>query len=493
MLKAIAYVRVSDKEQGKEERFSIPHQKEHIEEYCRQRRWNLAHVFEDVESGKGTARRKGLKAALKALEDADILIVHELDRLSRNLMDTLLIVDDVGRARKSFVSIHDNIDSSADEKWELQFHILAVFAHYFRRQLSRKVHETMMTKAQKGEWNSKPPFGYIIQGKRLAVNEEEAWIVRRIFDLYLNQHVGIRSIVIDLNKDIRAKNGGIWYQREVRRILSSPAYTGDTVWNIRKRIGTKETFRSEEEWIIVRDTHPAIIDRETFQAVQDKLKIKAELRGANRSQSYLLSGVLYCGYCDGKMYGANEKSHFSKLKGRSLDHYRYRCDQYCKKGICRNFKLEAAQIDGEVIKYIENYLGTKEDTRELLKNRQQYDPRAIADKRRKLDGLKKSLAAVPEKLDRQMQMYENMKITEGEFERARARVLGEEKNLKEEIAKLESEVAEIDEDEIRRHSMADFYEVFSSGDVMAKKAWIQKHISKIVAMPDKFRVSFKEL
>lgn len=491
MLKAIGYIRVSDKEQGKDERFSIPHQREHIEEYCHQRRWQLIDIFNDVESGKGTARRKGLKAALKALEQADILIVHELDRLSRNLMDTLFIIDEITRSRKMFVSIHDNIDSSTDEKWELQFHILAVFAHYFRKQLSRKVHETMLTKAQKGEWNSKPPYGYSLINKHLAINEEEAWIIRRIFDLYLNRNYGIRAVAIDLNRDTHAKNGGAWDYAEVKRILRNPAYMGDSVWNTRKRSETKDIMRPEEEWVIVKNTHEAIITRDVFEAVQERLKLRAEFRGTSRSRVYLLSGILHCGLCDGKMHGANRKSHFSKLKGRALDHYKYMCTNYHKKGTCQGLKVDSAELEEKVINYIEGKLGTPDQVARLVKQKQ-YNLRTIMDKKRKLEGLKRALDSIPGKLDTQMQALESKRITEREFDRARARVLAEEEDLVNEIASLEEELAGISEEEIRRHNMADFYEVFSAGDIFTKKAWLQKHIAKIVVYPERIVVTFRE-
>ncbi|MDD4334792.1 MAG: recombinase family protein [Desulfotomaculaceae bacterium] len=491
MLKAIGYIRVSDKEQGKEERFSIPHQREHIEEYCHQRQWRLLKVHEDVESGKGTARRKGLKDALKALEQADILVVHELDRLSRNLMDTLLIVNDVASIRKFFVSIHDNIDSSIDEKWELQFHILAVFAHYFRKQLSRKVHETMLTKAQKGEWNSKPPYGYILKKKHLAINEDEAWIVRRIFDLYLNRQYGIRAVAIDLNRDTHAKNGGSWAYAEIKRILKNPAYAGDSVWNVRKRSGTRDLLRLEGEWVVVRNTHEPIIARDIFEAVQERIKLRAEFRGTARSRVYLLSGILRCGLCGGKMHGANRKSHFSKTKGRALDHFRYMCTNYCKKGTCQSFKIESLELDKKVQEYIENFLGPKEEVLSLVK-KEQHDPKAISDKKRKLEGQKRKLATIPDKLDMQMQALENRRITEREFDRARNRVLTEEESLIKEIALLEEELVGVNEEDMRRYSMGDYYDVFPAGDIMVKKTWLQKHIEKIVVSPDNFIVTFKE-
>ena len=156
------------------------------------KKWELASVCRDTESGKSTKKRKGFTQALKLIETADVLIVHEMDRLSRNLIDTLLIADQLHKLGKKFVSIHDSIDSSS-EQGELQMHILAVFAHYFRKQLGKKVHGGMSTKAKAGGWNSKPPYGYSLVDKQLVINEDESWIVKKIYEMYLANH-GMRAM-----------------------------------------------------------------------------------------------------------------------------------------------------------------------------------------------------------------------------------------------------------------------------------------------------------
>jgi len=484
MLTAVGYGRVSLIEQGQEEHFSLPHQQEHIRQECAARGWKLVAYFEDMESGKSTDKRTGFKEAMKAMKHADVLVVHELDRLSRNLIDTLMIADELHKQGKKFVSIHDNIDSSNDQG-ELQMHILAVFAHYFRKQLARKVHGGMSESAKAGEWNGRAPYGYRVKNKKLIIEESEASVVKSVFDMYLNKNISMRAIAHYLNSSgVKTLYGGYWTQVHIRKMLTKRTYVGDTVWNMAK-LGKSSMTNPESEWIITENTHEPIINRQTFKATQERIATKKDLGGRVQKSQYLLSGVLYCGKCGGKMFG--RRIHSGKINVRMLTYYV--CSAYLKSGTCEQKNVRTDLVDGLVKSAIEHFLGSKEDVGKLISK---YKNKILTtdDKRNELNNLKKMLNRIPERKDKQLEAYELGEITFEEFKAARYRLDKQQKEIKDKIESLEKELKEINEDELKRLKLSSYWEIFNQRDVIKQKAWVQEHIKRVVFKNGQVHIDF---
>lgn len=473
-MKAIGYIRVSTEEQGQEERFSLPHQEQHIRKFCKEKGWELTEIFQDTESGKSTRKRTGFKKAMESMQYADILIVHELDRLSRNLLDTLTIINELNSSQKKFVSIHDNIDSSRPEG-ELQLHILAVFAQYFRSQLSRKVYGSMLTRAETGLWNTKPPLGYSIKEGKLAINPDEEWIVKKIFDMYLENN-GFRSIAEELNSlGIRTKRNALWSTFPIKNILCNQAYTGNSIWNKTKRADTKEIKRPEDEWVVVEDTHEPIIDKETFQAVQERMKVKKSMGGRSQSSNYLLSGLLKCGHCGSPMIGNTYKGRFAKKKGLAPTYHKYVCSGYHKQGICHYVFCHREQVEINVLEDIKKIIGTP-DQAKSLQRKKKLDKSGIEAEHKKLTS---ELASTQLRFQRQLEAFEAGVIDLPELKKAKERVKGQEESIKKELSLIEVKLSSLDEAEMLRRGMSNFYEVMSSKDIPQIKAWLQQKIKQI--------------
>jgi len=458
-MNAIGYVRVSTSEQGEEERFSLPHQREHILQECKARGWQLVNIYEDVESGKSTRRRSGYKQALEAMQTADILIVHELDRFSRNMRDTIIAVDDLGRMGKKFVSIHDGFDTSNDQG-ELQFHVLAMFAHYFRKQLGRKVHGAMATRAESGLWNTKPPIGYDLVDGRLIPNDE-AWIVKKIFQLYLVENMGFRGIAEHFNSTgIKTKQGELWNTFPLKRILSNQAYIGHSVWNKTKRNDTKEVSRPSDEWIITENTHEPIIDENTFYLTHDRLKVKSAMGGREQQSSYLLAGIITCGHCGKPMTG---NTNYGRLKkdGKRKIYQRYVCAGYSKQGICHYVFRHKEDIEATILEWVEKIVGTKKQAQKRL---------GKTDNSREIIHLKKELSELTVKFDRQFKAYEAGVITLDKLKQVQENLKTQEKDIKKRLAGFK----QVSKSETERIFLSDYY------DTLNKKVWLQQKIKVTV-------------
>lgn len=331
-MRAIGIVRVSTAEQANEERFSIPHQKSHINEDCRRRSLNLIYIFEFVQSGAKVLSGSGQERA-KILNyvktfNISVVVVHELDRLARSMLDTLLFVDELNKMNVAFISIHDGFDTSTAQG-QLQMHILAAFAEYFRKQLASKVIGGMMERARQGKPLGKIPYGYAMGDSGLVILPEEAKIIRLIFQWYLEDNMGMRGIADRLNSmTVGTKKNNLWSHVTVRTILENEIYTGTFIWqNIR-----------------VENAHPAIISKTTYQSAQKRRGRKKTLGGQAQNRNYLLSGILRCAHCGSTMTG-----HIQKKKNSQYRYYT--CQNYASKGLaaCKAGSVNALAIEEKVL------------------------------------------------------------------------------------------------------------------------------------------------
>lgn len=322
MKRALGIVRVSSQEQAKDERFSIPHQKAHIAEECHRKGMDLVHVLEFVQSGakvlRSTGKEREIILNFISQNDIEAVIVHELDRLARSMLDTLLFVDELNKRKIVFMSVHDGFDTSTAQG-QLQMQILAAFAEYFRAQLAAKVLGGMTERASQGKPMGRRPFGYRFGKDNYIVDEEEATVVKWIFNAYVKENMGLRAIAEALNKQgLRTPAGMAWSHVSVRQILDHDIYTGVFKWKD----------------ICLIDAIPKIIDRELFDQAHNRRKRKRELGGRSQNATHLLSGLLRCGICGGPLVGTMRNNKYRAVNGdvHVYTNNFYRCQNYASRG-----------------------------------------------------------------------------------------------------------------------------------------------------------------
>jgi site-specific DNA recombinase len=157
-----------------------------------------------------------------------------------------------------------------------------------------------------------------VNGHRtLIINEQEAAIVRLIFDLYVNKGCGYNSICkylesLSIPKPGKGKNhqkrnkSKFWNQTAIDKILKNPVYIGRWFYNKRQRVKSKNgkiTFipRPKDEWLLIEV--PPIINEEIFKAAQEERAERAKLVNKFHKHNYLLSGMLKCGCCGSSFCG----------------------------------------------------------------------------------------------------------------------------------------------------------------------------------------------
>ena len=155
-----------------------------------------------------------------------------------------------------------------------------------------------------------PPLGYDVDPEthKYIINEEEARIVRIIFEKYAHD-VGYNQILSYLNRmGYRTKRGQPFGRNSLYSILQNEKYVGKYIFNRKQEKGTSgkrnPTLKPKEEWIVIDDGVPAIVDQQTFDIVQFKIKGNREKARMYRAREiYLLLGLIICGECGESMYG----------------------------------------------------------------------------------------------------------------------------------------------------------------------------------------------
>jgi hypothetical protein len=203
--------------------------------------------------------------------------------------------------------------------------------------ISRRVLTNLLLKAQRGEWpNGMPPYAYRISRegglRKLAPGDpHEIEVVRWMFDRAANHGWTLGDILTELHRrGVKPPEGngwgrnkalGLWNRSAVRNVLLNRAYVGDVVYNrlrqgkYSEQVGGRVTVSDvahaknrpsdEADWVVRENTHPPLIDRETFQRAAETLarnrtRTNPKRRGDGR---YLLTGLLVCGHCGSRMVG----------------------------------------------------------------------------------------------------------------------------------------------------------------------------------------------
>lgn len=218
----------------------------------------------------------------------------------------------------------ENIDT-LDSKGEVLLTILSSLAQDESRNISENSRWGIVRRFQQGKVrvNHTRFLGYDKdENGELIINEEQAKVVRRIYEEYLSGK-GIRAIGNGLEKDRILTGAGKlkWYDSTIQKILRNEKYTGDAL--LQKTITVdfltykRVKNKGEVQQYYVEDSHPAIISKETFQRVQEEIKRRANLVGYSEetksryTNKYVFSGKIICGNCGSKFrrkrWGQGEK------------------------------------------------------------------------------------------------------------------------------------------------------------------------------------------
>jgi site-specific DNA recombinase len=294
LLRCAIYTRKST-EHGLELEFnSLDAQRDACEAYIKSQAsqgWKaLPQHYDDPAYSGGNLDRPALQQLLKDIDAGriDVIVVHKIDRLTRSLADFAKLVEAFDARSISFVAVTQQFNTTTS-MGRLTLNVLLSFAQFERELSSERVRDKIAASRRKGKWTGGTvPLGYDARDKKFLVNKAEAETVRIIFRRYLELQ-SFSKLVADLDRR------GIVTKRRSTKVAKYnggiPFTYGPLAYFLRNRIYLGEVHHGGK-WFP--GEHAAIIDRATFDRVQQLLATKTNGRKAKRSESgALLAGKLF--------------------------------------------------------------------------------------------------------------------------------------------------------------------------------------------------------
>ena len=287
-MRAVTYLRVSTREQS-EEGYSLAAQRNVIGRYLDDHEWEHLREFCDAGESARSADRPQYQALLDFLadNDVDVLVVHKLDRLARNLEDHAALRAQLRQRSVQLVSVTENLEDSPSGK--LIEGILASLNEFYSANLAQEIRKGQLQKLKEGGWPSHAPVGYRNvrgdNGHGLAVlvpDEDQAWLVRQAFELYATGDWALAALQVEMDRrGLRTHAGRPIARSRLADLLRNPIYVGRMRWHGTEYLGN----------------HTPIVPTDLFAQVQAILDGKAIAGERRRRHTHPLKGLLTCASC----------------------------------------------------------------------------------------------------------------------------------------------------------------------------------------------------
>lgn len=508
--KCYIYTRVSTAMQV--DGYSLEAQKERLIKFAEFQDMEVVREYCDAgKSGKSITGRPEFQRMLQDVsEERDgvaFILVFKLSRFGRNAADVLNSLQFIQDYGVNLICVEDGIDSSKDSG-KLTITVLSAVAEIERENILVQTMEGRKQKAREGKWNGgQAPFGYDLDSKNstLVVNEEEAEIVRIIYDKFVHTDMGADAICNYLNqrgytkKKVRGYELNYFARGLIMKILDNPVYTGK---NITEKVkGTRDEYRrvKTDDYLLADGLHEAIVDEETWEAARKKRKRTGVKWNKTHSleHEHILSGLLKCPVCGAGMAGTVRRRK-NKKSGEYKDDFYYRCQHRRKideEHFC-DFKpsLNQNKINAEVEWFIRGMIAD-ERFHEYIGERLQekVDVSNLEEERDQLKGQLQQVVGAKNKL---LVMLDTLDAGDKHYARKFQDMQDRLDNLYDRISGFENEIADVEEKIKaaygRQISEKQLYQILQKFDILyaemtdiEKKEFMQLFIDAIELYPEK--------
>lgn len=464
-IKIAAYCRVStDKE---DQLNSLRVQKAFFVEYAEKNGHELVRLYAD--EGLSGTKTKNRTQFNQMMADAErgifrMLVVKDISRLARNTVDLLQSVRRLKALGIETLFLTANMTSMGDGEFILT--VFGAMAQEESRNTSKRVKFSKRVNAEKGKVPNLV-YGYdktIGDYFHLAVNPEEAAVIRQIYAWYTEEGYGGGKIADMLNRrGLKTKRGCDWNQKAVCRILKNPLYTGKVIngkQEITDFLTSKRIDRAESEWLVAERPELRVISDEQFRLAGSLMESRRDdfhLDHRRQSNRYLFSTLIVCKLCHWS---------FRRVSRTFRNTYvRWVCSKRNGQGV-HNCPNAAAVDEEELIAKLDQYflslLRDKAAVERFLRQklREADEARLAGDERR--NTLRERYGKLERHRRKYLDLYADDQITRQELDQR----LG---NSREELARLEEELqglervplTEADIDRAVRHLMGNLKDFVS--------------------------------
>ena len=460
--KCYIYIRVSTAMQV--DGYSLEAQKERLIKFAEFQDMEVVREYCDAgKSGKSITGRPEFQRMLQDVsEERDgvaFILVFKLSRFGRNAADVLNSLQFIQDYGVNLVCVEDGIDSSKDSG-KLTITVLSAVAEIERENILVQTMEGRKQKAREGKWNGgQAPFGYDLDSRNstLVVNEEEAEIVRIIYDKFVHTDMGADVICNYLNqrgytkKKVRGHELNYFARGLIMKILDNPVYTGKIAYgkNVTEKVkGTRDEYRrvKTDDYLLADGLHEAIVDEETWEAAREKRKRTGVrfVKTHSLEHEHILTGLIRCPLCGGGMSGTVQRRQ-NKKTGEYKDTFYYRCHHRKKvDGKICDYKpmLNQKVFNAEVEEFIQ-YMVAEDEFRSFVQEKleEKVDVSALETEREQLQKQLKQVQGSKLKL---IQMLDRLDTGDKHYTRKYQDMQDRLDNLYDKVAEFEEAMKDID-------------------------------------------------
>ena len=435
-LRTACYIRLSREDGDKAESLSIANQRLQLTQYIdNSSELTLFDYYIDDGFTGTNFERPSFKRMIDDIEKQKIecIVVKDLSRLGRDMPRTTFYIKEYFPSKKiRFISINDSVDKKyydVDTSEDMMIDFKNMFNGFYPRDISSKVRSTFRTKQGNGQFiGAFACYGYkksVEDNNKLIIDEEPANVVRRIFDMY-NSGLGQLTIVKKLNEEgvlcpseykkkcgLKYQNSNklgnttYWTYSTVHKILQNEMYIGNMVQNksFRQVCKKKSVSLPKEQWIVVENTHEAIIDKATWDKTQNLLARGTRQLGLTQNV-HMFAGFLRCGDCQRAMVKV-------KRKGSTY----FNCGSYNRYGkkFCSIHNISEKELEQIVLHDLNTIIQSVKNIQQIIEQEQQKNKETYINSLGDISSCQNEIERITRKKERSYQDYADDIISRDEY------------------------------------------------------------------------------
>lgn len=497
------YIRLSREDDDKTlESESITNQKSLLLQYVKENNLRVYDIYIDDGYSGTNFDRPDFNRLLNDIESGKInmVITKDMSRLGRDYIGTGNLIEKYFPEHNvRYIAVTDNIDTFLDSSNNDIAPFKAIMNDMYAKDISKKIKSSLKAKMKEGKWvGGRTPFGYD-QDKdnknHLVVNDQQASVVKRIFDMCLEglsffkiakqlTNEGVKTPAQYYNFEWKSNYNlkyGEWHSKTIRDILTNRMYIGDMVQNRRSKINykVKKVIKNHtNNYIIVENTQEAIIDKDTFYEVQKRIP---KNKGRNeKKEIHLLDGLLYCGDCGHRISIQSRRKKDNRCY-TICNYYR----TYIRQKLCTTHSNNYDELEKVIIKSLTemclDYINEVKIKNSVLNN---LDEDNKNNSKKDLEVLINDIKQINDNLDIIYIDKLNKKITEEQFERVKVKLENELTTKQNKYNELNNNINDTINEESKNEMIMEYIDKFLSMEEPSRELIIHL-IDKIEIFEDK--------